>query len=112
MGAASVTGTGLGSAIGNQKGSEHLSVGAEKIVGPRIVYSGSVTTDGSGDATIELPQLPGVASDYVVLVTENGVAAAAACAASVAITSVTTITVKGPVSTACSVLVAKKGLAL
>jgi len=112
MGATSVTGVGQGSAEGSNKGSERMTLGAEKIIGPRVVYAGSVTTDGSGDATVVLPAFAGVTADYVVLCVENGVAAAAAVAASLAITSnATTITVKGPASSACSVVVIKKGLA-
>ena len=48
MGASSATGVGHGSADKNQKGAEHLRVGAEKIVGPRIVFAGVATTNGSG----------------------------------------------------------------
>lgn len=111
MGATSVTGVGPGSA--DNKGSERMSLGAEKIIGPRVVYAGSVTTDSSGDAVIKLPELAGAASDYVVVATEAGVAAAAAVAASLAVSGgVSTVTVKGPVSTAVAVLVVKAGLAV
>lgn len=113
MAATSVTGVGLGSAVGSQKGSEHLSIGAEKIIGPRVVYAGTHTLDSSGDLTIKLPELAGVSADYVVIATENGVAAAAAVAASLTVaTNATTIVLKGPASTACSVLVVKVGLAV
>lgn len=113
MGASSVTGTGKGSAVKKQKGSEHMRLGAEKIIGPRVVYAGSVTTDGSGDATVKLPELSGVSGDYVALVTETGVSAAGATAVSLTITTgATTLVLKGPASTACNILVVKKGLAV
>ena len=112
MGASSVTGVGQGSADKRQKGSEHMRLGAEKVIGPRVVYAGRVTTDSSGDATVNLPELPGVAADYVVVVTETGVAAAGAAAVSMTITGgTTTLTVKGPASTACNIVVVKTGLA-
>lgn len=113
MGATSVTGVGPGSADKKNKGSEHMTLGAEKIIGPRVVYAGSVTTDSSGDAVLKLPELAGTASNYVVVATEAGVAAAAAVAASLAISGgVSTVTVKGPASTAVAVLVVKTGLAV
>lgn len=113
MGATSVTGVGLGSAVGSQKGSEHLSIGAEKIVGPRVVYAGQHTLDGSGDLTIILPELPGSATDYVVMVTDASVAGATACAGSIAITDdTTTITLIGTASQGVHVAVIKCGLAL
>lgn len=113
MAATSVTGVGLGSAVGKQKGSEHLSIGAEKIIGPRVVYAGLHTLDSSGDLVIKLPELAGVSGDYIVIATEAGVSAAAAVAASLAVaTNATTITLKGPASTVCNVMVVKAGLAV
>jgi hypothetical protein len=113
MGASSVTGKGLGSADKNQKGAEHMRLGAEKIIGPRVVYAGVATTDGSGDVTVKLPELSGVSTDYIAVVTETGVAAAGACAVSLTIaTGSTTLVLKGPASTACNILVIKKGLAV
>lgn len=113
MGATSVTGVGLGSADKKQKGSEHMRLGAEKIIGPRIVYAKIVTLDGSGDLVVRLPALPGVAGDYVVMACDGNAAAAAAVAASLAITSGNTvITLKGPASSAVNVMVVKAGLAV
>jgi hypothetical protein len=68
MGAASVTGVGQGSAgrLGT-KGSEHLFMGVEKLIGTRIVYSGTIALVG-GAATHTFSQpLPGEAGDYIVL---------------------------------------------
>lgn len=68
MGASSVTGVGQGSADKKgQKGSEHMFLGVEKLIGTRIVYSGRVTLSG-GTATVTFPQeLPGEDADYIVL---------------------------------------------
>jgi hypothetical protein len=113
MGATSVTGVGPGSAEKKNKGSERMTLGAEQIIGPRIVYANSVTTDAEGDAVIKLPELAGTASNYVVVATESGVAAAAAVAANLTISGgVSTVTVKGPASTVIAVLVVKTGLAV
>lgn len=113
MAATSVTGVGLGSADKRQKGSEHMRLGAEKIIGPRVVYAGRHTLDGSGDLTIELPLLPGVATDYIVTASDANAAAAAACAASLTLSGgATNITVKGPTSSAVFVMVVKAGLAI
>ena len=70
MGASSVTGVGQGSADKKgHKGSEHLFVGVEKLIGTRIVYSGTVTLS-SGTATVVFPkELPGVDADYIVIAT-------------------------------------------
>jgi hypothetical protein len=70
MTAASVTGIGQGSADkAGQKGSEHLFVGVEKLVGTRIVLSG-VGLSASHVATVVFPApLPGVATDYAIFLT-------------------------------------------
>lgn len=113
MGATSATGVGLGSADKKIKGSEHLRIGAEKIIGPRVVYAGDHTLDGSGDLTIKLPLLSGSATDYIVTATDSHVTAATACAGSIAIGSgVTTVTLKGTAAQTVAVLIVKKGLAV
>lgn len=71
MGAASVSGVGQGSAdkIG-QKGSEHLFVGVEKLVGPRVVAAGVASVATGHTATVVFPSpLDGVASDYAIFCT-------------------------------------------
>lgn len=77
MGASSVTGVGQGSADkAGQKGSEHLFVGVEKLIGPRIVFAGSATFSASTTKAVTLPStLPGVAADYIVIVTGQTTAA-------------------------------------
>lgn len=113
MGATSVTGTGLGSAEKKQKGSERTRVGAEKIVGPRIVASGSGTLDGSGDLTIKLPRPTGVIGDYMIFVTDANASAAAAVAATMTlVTDALQIVFKGPANGPINYLVVKKGLAV
>lgn len=74
MGASSVTGVGQGSADKTgQKGSEHLFVGVEKLIGPRIVFAHAGVVLGSngntsGTYAFSFPQaLPGANSDYIVL---------------------------------------------
>lgn len=87
MGASSVTGVGQGSADKKgHKGSEHLFVGVEKLIGTRIVFAGSVTLS-SGTATVVFAKtLPGVAADYIVL---SGGSANHSYASSVATTGFT-----------------------
>ena len=56
MGATSVTGvSGIGTVAGSQKGSEHMSLGVEKLIGPRVVAAGHVvvgTGNGGTSATV------------------------------------------------------------
>lgn len=87
MSAASVTGVGQGSAMKlGTKGSEESFLGVEKLLGTRIVFSGTVTLS-SGTATVTFPNtLPGSASDYIVI---SGGSAAHSYASSVAVTGFT-----------------------
>ncbi len=111
MAASSVTGQGKGSALGKAKGAEQTRLGAEKIIGPRIVYAGNHVLDGSGDLAIQL-SLSGVSADYVVMVTHQDVTTAAAISGRVVLSGgVATVTVKGAASDAVSVVVMKAGLA-
>lgn len=113
MGATSVTGVGIGSADKKQKGGEHLRVGAEKIIGPRLIYANSVTMDGSGNFSLVLPKLTGVAADYVVQVTHKDTTTPAAIAALLSINANdTTVVLKGGASDGAYVCIFKKGLAI
>src|SRR5581483_1955545 len=62
MAATSVTGTGVGAAdaygAGN-KGSERMSLGVHRLIGPRVVSCGDLTLDGSGHGLVEFPSRPG-----------------------------------------------------
>lgn len=72
MGATSATGvSGVGSVLGNQKGSEHMSLGVEKLIGPRVVAAGSATIGGGGTVVVDFPELAGSASDYIVTASDT-----------------------------------------
>jgi hypothetical protein len=110
MAATSVTGVGPGSADKQQKGSEHLRVGVEKLIGPKAIAVGQVTLSG-GTATLDLPVLPGVAGNYVVLA--NDTTAAAAVKTVLAITATgTTVTFTGTGSDVISYGVFHVGMAI
>jgi hypothetical protein len=68
MAASSVTGVGQGSADkSGQKGSEHLFVGVEKLIGTRVWYSNTVTLTSTAQI-VNLPEpLPGADTDYIVI---------------------------------------------
>jgi hypothetical protein len=113
MGASSVTGVGLGSASGQNKGSEHMSLGVGHLIGPRVVVASDATLDGSGDASADFPALEGVVGDYIVTATDADATAAAAVAAQLAMDATsTTVTLKGPASGVVHYSIIKKGIAL
>jgi len=113
MVASSVTGRGLGSASGKQKGSEHMTLGVANLIGPRIMAADEVTLDGSGDAVVVLPLFPGVVGDYTVSATDTHAAAANAVAAALTFNANdTTVTIKGSNGQTVSYVIVKKGLAL
>ena len=71
MGASSVTGvSGPGSVAGNQKGSEHMSLGVAKLIGPKVAAAGRVTLS-STTGVVQFPSLVGSVNDYVVMVSAN-----------------------------------------
>lgn len=71
MGATSVTGvSGPGSVAGRQKGSEHMSLGVAKLIGPKVSAAGKITLTGT-TGVVEFPALVGVVGDYIVMVTAN-----------------------------------------
>lgn len=109
MGATSVTGVGHGSAEASSRGPKTRGfVGAEKVLGPRIMASGTVTLSG-GAGTVVLPAFSGVTADYIVLCQDSD--GAAACSASLAITSnATTITFAGNTTHELHYAVVKVGL--
>jgi hypothetical protein len=72
MGATSVTGvSGPGSVAGIQKGSEHMSLGVSKLIGPKVAAAGKVTLSGTS-GSVTLPALVGAVTDYLVVLTSNG----------------------------------------
>lgn len=113
MGATSVTGVGLGSADGSNKGSSHMTLGVSNLIGPRIVACDEITLDGSGDLVVKLPLLSGSASDYVCLATDSHATAATACACALSMDgTATTLTFKGTAGQTVAYSVVKKGLAI
>ncbi len=70
MGATSVTGVGIGGVSGNQKGSEHMSLGVSKLIGPKVSAAGKITLTGT-TGTVEIPALVGAVGDYVVMLSAN-----------------------------------------
>jgi hypothetical protein len=85
MGATSVTGVGHGSADLTSRGpKERGFVGAEKVLGPRVMASGVVTLVG-GALTLVLPVMGGVSADYVVMCQDA--TAANACSAALTISA-------------------------
>lgn len=83
MGATSVTGvSGIGDVSGQQKGSEHMSLGVSKLVGPRVVQAGTVTLSG-GAGVVYFPNIVDTATNYLAMATNTSAAAA------VAVTSMT-----------------------
>lgn len=74
MGATSVTGVGVGSVEGQNKGSKHWTVGTNRLIGPRVMAAGQATLS-SGTKTVTLPALP--TGSYLVVCTDaSGTAAA------------------------------------
>ncbi len=107
MGASSVTGvSGAGSAE-PMGGSERMGLNINKLIGPKIVYAGSVST-GSGTATFDFPTLSGSNSDYIGIACDTNSTVDA-----VNVTSVTTssITVKGTASHTINFCIIKTTLA-
>ncbi len=76
MGATSVTGvSGPGAAdkpgLG-MKGSEHMSLGVHRLIGPRVVGCGDVELDAeSGTATVYFPELVGGADLYCIFLSTD-----------------------------------------
>lgn len=112
MGATSVTGvSGPGSVAGNQKGSEHQSLGVEKLIGPKVVAAGHETLSGT-TAVVELPAPTGAVADYmVVLQTDSAVPAYTSVAlAAVAGSDSWSFTVTADTDAKVDWMVVKKGL--
>jgi hypothetical protein len=112
MGASSVTGiSGPGSVAGNQKGSEHMSLGVHKLIGPRVVAAGSETLVGT-TGVVEIPTLPGVVGDYCIQLTgvSTTVPYVSVALAAVASTDTWNFTITGGSGEVVHWTVVKKGL--
>jgi len=85
MAASSVTGVGQGSADGRNKGSDHMSLGVSKLIGPRVVAAGVVSlvdASSKSEVTVTLEAaLSGADTDYIVVATIAPVTPTAAIAA-------------------------------
>ena len=113
MTATTVTGRGLGAADGQNKGSEHMTLGAGHLVGPRVVIAADGTLDGSGDLVVEYPSLDGTVGDYIAMAADADAAAANAVGVELAMDSTsTTVTLKGSASQVVNYSVVKKGMAI
>ena len=111
MGATSVTGVGHGSADLTSRGpKERGFVGAEKVLGPRVMASGVVTLD-SGAFVLVLPVMPGASADYVVMC-QDATAANACSAALVISTNDTTVTFAGTTTDVLHYSIVKVGLSI
>ncbi len=90
MGATSVTGVGHGSAEGWNKGSEHMSLSVNNLIGPRVVAAGSATLS-SNVISIQIPLPTSDVADYVVQATaKNATTANAVAVTTFSIASETT----------------------
>lgn len=78
MGATSVTGvSGHGVVDGWNKGSDHMSLGVTKLIGPRVVAAGTATIGGGGTVEVNIPELSGDSDEYIVLATDTNATVAA-----------------------------------
>jgi hypothetical protein len=82
MGASSVTGTGYGSADKKNKGSEHMTLGVEHLIGPRVVDAGSVALASGtpSTATVTFASTLASATGYYVQATPIGATSGIAAA--------------------------------
>ena len=113
MAATTVTGTGLGAADGQNKGSAHMTLGVGHLIGPRVVIAADATLDESGDAAPVWPALDGTVGDYIVVACDADTTAATAVGASLAMDDTsTTVTLIGTASQPVAYAVLKKGLAI
>lgn len=111
MGATSVTGvSGAGSVAGNQKGSEHMSLGVSKLIGPKVVAAGNKTLTLT-TGVVQFPAPVGAVSDYVVMVSANSstLAYVSSALAEVSSTSDWTFTITGGSGALVNWCVIKKG---
>ena len=114
MGATSVTGvSGAGSVAGIQKGSEHMSLGVSKLIGPKVVMAGSVTLSGT-TGTVQFPAPVGAVGDYIVMLTPTSstLAYVSTGLATVASTSDWSFTVTGGSGAVVNWTVVKTGLTM
>jgi hypothetical protein len=108
MGATSVTGvSGPGAVDGLNKGSEHMSLGVNKLIGPRVVAAGTATIGGGGTVAVAIPELTGSTSDYIVMATDTNSTVAAVNVTAFALTG---FTLKGTAAHVVNWAVVKVGI--
>lgn len=113
MGASSTQGvSGYGTTQGVQKGNEHMSLGVERLVGPRPVYNAKVTLS-SGSKTFEVVLPTATVADYIVLLSNQSANASCGVTAFTidSTTKVASITVTGTGSNVIAVSIQKVGYA-
>ena len=103
MPASSVTGTGFGAA-NNRKGSEHMTLGVDHLIGPRELIVGSGTLDSSGDLTISYPIID---EDYIIIASNPDGTAVGVQTETDATSS--KVKIKGPPNKEVNFQVVKKG---
>lgn len=72
MGATSVTGVGPGDVSGLNKGSQHMTLGVNQLIGPHVVSAGLADMNGSTTLTVEHPDLGGTSTDWGIFLQNNG----------------------------------------
>lgn len=92
MGASSVTGVGQGSADKRNKGSEHMTLGVEKLIGARVVDAGSVVLASGTPSTATVRFAADLASATGYFVHATPVGATSGIAAAGVATSVVNTT--------------------
>ena len=113
MGATSVTGAGVGSAEGLNRGSARMTLGAGHLVGPHIVACGNVALVG-GAATVNLGSLTDGVSNYSLFVSNmtDTTAVGGTLAAAVSPNVGLVATLAGTGVDVCAYMVVKNGLTL
>ena len=113
MGATSVTGVGVGSAEGYNRGSARMTLGAGHLVGPHVVACGNVALVG-GAATVNLGSLTDGASAYSLFVSNmtDTTAVGGTLAAAVSPNVGVFLTLAGAGTDLVAYMVVKNGLTL
>jgi hypothetical protein len=104
MGATSVTGKGLGSAEGMNKGTARMTLGSDHLIGPHVVAAGNFTMTGA-TGVVQIPTLSGVVADYSFHVTAD-----TANSVHVTAKAVTGFTINGTNGQVVSWMIVKNGL--
>lgn len=98
MAASSVTGVGPGSADGLNKGSSHMTLDGQKLIGPRLVNCGSasLTSGTPSQATVPFTKTLTSATGYYAHATPVGATSGSAVDLAVSAVSTTGFVVTGP----------------